>query len=52
MTPIQEENRAERVAIMTADGEITEGQAHEYCDTRPEVYGLRSKEYKQPVLMV
>lgn len=38
---VQAENRAERVAIMVCDGKQTEEAAQQYCDTRPELYGIR-----------
>lgn len=46
MTPEQEELRAERIAIMVIEGS-TESQAIAFCDSRPELYGIKAEEVKQ-----
>lgn len=42
MTEEQEENRSERVSIITESG-ISEQRAHEICNMFPELYGIRAK---------
>lgn len=44
-------NREERVAIMVVDGGISEAEAQAYCDTRPELYGIREVVEIQGVLL-
>jgi len=34
------ENREERVAIMTTEG-LSESDSHQYCDSKPEIYGAK-----------
>ncbi len=46
MTPDQAENRFERVAIMMVEG-MSEEDAERYCDTRPDLYGIRDYTEKQ-----
>jgi len=41
MTDDQAENRYERVAYIIQDGEISIADAENYCDTRPNLYGIR-----------
>lgn len=47
MNPEQAMNREERVAIMTICGNQTEEVAQAYCDTKPDVYGIRDFEETQ-----
>lgn len=51
MTAEQRANRAERVAIMTAGGEVSEEEAQRYCDRYPDVYGIREREESQLSLL-
>lgn len=41
MTPDQTESRDERVAIMTVCGKCSVAAADAFCDTMPELYGIR-----------
>lgn len=47
MNPVQAMDRAERVAIMVVCGNMTEEQAEAYCNTKPDVYGLKIQDEKQ-----
>lgn len=43
MTPVQEELRAERVAIMTVEG-VPEDEADRVCNGNPALYGMVGRE--------
>lgn len=40
MTAMQQEARAERLAIMIIDGGCSEAEAIEYCNRHSSIYGL------------
>ena len=50
MTTAQSELRAERIAIMVIDGGLTENAAEEYCDSKPQLYGIRDRTERQDKL--
>lgn len=43
MTPDQQYNRNERMGMMVDDGDMTETEAHEYCNNLPDTYGWGDK---------
>lgn len=40
-------DRDERVAIMVTMGGVTEEEAHRFCDSRPDMYGIREVTERQ-----
>ena len=47
MTPDQAADREERMAIMIHDGGCHPNFAEKYCNSKPEIYGVREENLKQ-----
>jgi hypothetical protein len=39
------------MGIMVFDGHMTEEEAQAYCDSRPEIYGIRDRKEQQQELI-
>lgn len=51
MTEDQALHRDERVALMMESGS-SEDEAQRYCDTRPELYGIRERGVEQQLTLL
>ena len=51
MTEAQRIDRIEREGIMIHDGGCSEPEAIQYCDSRPDIYGIRDVELMQDMLI-